>query len=72
MFDKGIQAGIYYLVPLYRQPLYRKLGYDDYLPNSERTAKEVLPLPIHPSLTERDVEYIVESVIDYYDVANLK
>ncbi len=68
LLGKGIQTGIYYPIPINKQPLMRKLGYDDYLPNSERLAQEVLPLPVHPGLTGDDVEYIIESVFSCQEV----
>ena len=40
--------------------VYQNLGYTDNLPNAELAAKEVLSLPIHPGLSERDLKTIVE------------
>ncbi len=59
---KGIATEIYYPLPIHKQPLYQKLGYNDHLPDSERAAKEVLSLPVHPSLTREDLEYIIETL----------
>lgn len=55
---KGIGTGIYYPIPIHKQKLYRDLDFDDSLPVSERLAGEVISLPIHPSVTKKDVEYI--------------
>jgi len=55
----GIGTAVYYPLPVHRQPLYQNLGYNDCLPNSERAAREVLSLPVHPSLTREDLEKIV-------------
>jgi len=62
--EKGIATGIYYPLPIHKQPLYQKLGYNNHLPNSERAAKEVLSLPVHPALTKENLEYIVESLTE--------
>jgi len=62
LIDKGIVTQIYYPLPIYRQPLYQKLGYNDYLPNSEKAASEVLSLPVHPSLTRGQLEYVVDTI----------
>ena len=55
----GITAGIYYPVPVHRQKLYKDLGYDDKLPEAELASKEVLSLPVHPGLSQTDLDTIV-------------
>ena len=59
---KGIDARVYYPIPIHKQPLYQKLGYRDELPVSEKVANEVLSLPVHPALTEGDLEKIVGAI----------
>ena len=56
--EKGIGTGIYYPIPIHRQKLYKDLGYNETLPVSERLANEVISLPIHPSVTMGNLEYI--------------
>lgn len=56
--EKGIGTGIYYPIPIHRQTLYKDLGYNETLPVSERLANEVISLPIHPSVTMGNLEYI--------------
>jgi dTDP-4-amino-4,6-dideoxygalactose transaminase len=56
--EKEIGYGIYYPVPIHKQPLYRKLGYNDILPVSEKMAHQVISLPIHPGVTGKDLDYI--------------
>ena len=59
----GVEVGIYYPIPVHKQPLYRKLGYGDIsLPVSERLAKEVLSLPVHPGVERSDIERIAEVI----------
>ena len=60
--EKGIDTRIHYPLPIHKQPFYQKLGYNDYLPNSEKAAREVLSLPVHPSLTRRDLEDIGQAI----------
>ncbi len=55
---KGIGTGIYYPLPIHKQPLYKNLGYNDSLPVAEKVASEVLSLPVHPSLSKQDIEVI--------------
>lgn len=62
----GIEAVVFYPRPLHRQPLYRDLGYGQQsFPVAERLAEEVLSLPVHPALSEQDLERIVTAVNDW-------
>jgi perosamine synthetase len=61
--EHSIASQIYYVLPIYRQPIYQKLGYDDHLLGAETAAAEVLSLPVHPSLTRGDLDYIVNTII---------
>lgn len=57
--DAGIGTGVYYPIPNHRLPSYdRSLD----LPETERAAREVLSLPVHPALSEPDLEQIVAAV----------
>jgi dTDP-4-amino-4,6-dideoxygalactose transaminase len=60
--QKDIASGLYYPVPIHKQPLYRGLGYNDHLPDSEKAAEEVLSLPVHPGLKKKDLETIVQAL----------
>jgi len=55
----GIGYGIYYPLPLHKQPLYIELGYNDRLPKTEKASEEVVSIPVHPSLKKEDLEYMV-------------
>lgn len=59
----GVGSEVYYPVPVHQQQLYGDLGYGDtHFPVSERAAREVLSLPIHPGLTREDLDTIVAAV----------
>jgi len=60
--EQGVGAEVYYPRPVHQQAPYRDLGYDDCLPVAERASQEVLSLPVHPSLAQADLDYIVEAV----------
>ncbi|MDW8065736.1 MAG: DegT/DnrJ/EryC1/StrS family aminotransferase [Anaerolineae bacterium] len=64
---RGISSEVYYPLPIHRQPLYQKLGYDGDFHEAERAAKEVLSLPVHPALTPSDLEAIVEAVNEFVE-----
>lgn len=61
--EKGIGCAVHYPMPIYKQPLYRKLGFNDVkCPNAEDLSSKVLSLPVHPALTKEDLKYIVEVI----------
>ena len=60
--EKGIGAGIYYPLPIHKQPLYSKMGYRDSLPVSERVSGKVLSLPVHPQVSRRDLDFIIDVI----------
>ncbi len=60
--QKGVGVGVYYPTPIPKQPLYQDLGYRDVLPVAEAASREVLSLPVHPALTQDDLEQIVQAV----------
>ncbi len=62
--EKGIGTGIYYPIPVHKQAVYQRLGYSDKLPSAEKMASEVLSLPVHPSVSTKDLEYIAEIIGD--------
>ena len=64
MTKNKIQSAVYYPVPVYKQKLYLKLGHKECLPITEKFSKEVLSLPVHPSLTKKELDKIV-SVINH-------
>jgi len=61
--DAGVGAFVYYPNPIYKQKYYRDLGYDETLKNVENAAKEVLSIPVHPGVSKKDIETIIEIFI---------
>lgn len=61
--DKGVGAGIYYPKPLHTYPHIAKLGYKvgDF-PVAENLAARVVSLPVHPKVTDEDIEIIAVAV----------
>lgn len=67
--DRGIGTGIHYPIPLHIQKAYRHLGYQKGdLPVAEQLAEEILSLPMFPTLTLRDQEYVLESLLEFLGV----
>ena len=60
--EKGIESKIYFS-PVHLQPYYRTLGFKEgLLPITENVAKEVLSLPLRPTLSDEDIKYIVDVI----------
>lgn len=57
--EHDIGSGVYYPIPNHRLPSLVKFAPGLELLETERAAAEVLSLPVHPSLTEGDLERIV-------------
>ena len=55
----GVGNGVYYPTPIHRLPSF---GLSLDLPTTEQVARECLSLPVHPSLTQADLEKIVSVV----------
>jgi len=63
LLELGVGTAVHYEIPVHRQPLYLDLGYREVsLPEAERASAQVLSLPVHPALTDSDLERIIESV----------
>jgi dTDP-4-amino-4,6-dideoxygalactose transaminase len=66
--DHEIETGIHYPVPIHRQPAWRDaFGEAPRLPCAELVADEILSLPVHPDLTDAEVEHVAESVAAFFD-----
>ena len=57
--QQGVGSGVYYPTPVHALPSF---GLDLDLPETARAAREVISLPVHPSLTQADLETIVGAV----------
>jgi len=57
---KNIEASVYYEFPVHLLPFYKeKFGYKKGMyPESEKAARQVFSLPIHPKVSEKDIEYM--------------
>jgi dTDP-4-amino-4,6-dideoxygalactose transaminase len=60
--EQGIETAVYYPKALHQQPLYQQLGIGGSFPVAERATQEVLSLPVHPALSQDDLERIAAAV----------
>lgn len=59
MTKRGVGNGVYYPIPVHRLPSF---GHSFDLPNTTSAANEVLSIPVHPALSESDLETIVSVI----------
>jgi perosamine synthetase len=64
MHDKGIGAEAYYPIPIHHMPYYRENFNSLSLPETEKAAQQVLSLPIHPGVTEEQIDFIANTLIE--------
>jgi len=58
LLEKGIETGTHYK-PIHQMSLYKK---SIKLPITEKIAKEIVTVPIHPNLTQSQIDYIVKTI----------
>lgn len=63
LLEQGIETGIHYPIPLHLQPAYAWMGLrEGAFPESERAAREVLSLPIHPEMSDDQIDRVCEAL----------
>ncbi len=62
--SKGISVSVHF-IPLYRFSYYKKLSYNikDF-PGSEWVFERTFSLPIYPGMSEKEIDYVTENVLD--------
>jgi dTDP-4-amino-4,6-dideoxygalactose transaminase len=63
----GIGTGIHYPVPLHLTEAYQQLGYPGQgaFPMAEQLAEEILSLPMYAELTDEQIEYTIDAVLNF-------
>lgn len=61
---KGIETRVHYKHPLHELPAYCDYTGPDILSVASSLSRRVLSLPLYPELTDLEVEYIIDQVID--------
>ena len=63
MHEKGIGTEAYYPTPIHQMPYYKENFGKFNLPETEKAAKQVLSLPIHPGVTEEQIDLIAQTFL---------
>lgn len=60
--SKEIMVNLHY-IPVHTQPYYQKMGFKagDY-PNAEQYYREAISIPMHPSLTNDEQDFVIETI----------
>ncbi len=65
--EKGIGTGMHYPVPVHAQTAMQNYnGKQTYLPATEKVCREILSLPMYPEMSEQDVDYVCQSVREFF------
>ena len=65
--DKGIMTKVYF-PPVHLTHFYRKkLNYKTKLPLTEEVSSQVLTLPIYPTLTKEEMDYIIREIKNFFN-----
>jgi dTDP-4-amino-4,6-dideoxygalactose transaminase len=64
--SKNIMCGQHYPIPLHLQPAFQFLNYakGDF-PNCEKLANETLSLPLYPAMTNTQIDFVSENILEY-------
>jgi dTDP-4-amino-4,6-dideoxygalactose transaminase len=61
----GIETIIHYPIPIHKQKAYKEYNSIS-LPISERVARQVLSLPIHPYMEDIEIRYVIENIKKFF------
>ena len=62
LIENGIGVAVYYDPPVHKTPFYQKFSMNNDLQNTNWSSKHVLSLPVHPGVTEMDIQNMVNVI----------
>ena len=62
--ENGVESAVHYPTPLHRQPAFEVYARGVSLPVSEDASDRILSLPVHPYLSEPDLQYVADSALE--------
>jgi perosamine synthetase len=65
LFEKRIGTRISF-PPVHESIFYKKLGYNDNLPNTQNISESALTLPLYPSLSKRELDYVGKTIKKFF------
>jgi dTDP-4-amino-4,6-dideoxygalactose transaminase len=68
--DAGIDTMVYYATPLHLQKAYANASHPaGSFPIAEQLSKEVLSIPIHTTLTDAEIDLVIQKIKDFFALA---
>jgi dTDP-4-amino-4,6-dideoxygalactose transaminase len=68
--DVGIDTMVYYATPMHLQKAYANAAHlAGTFPIAEQLSKEVLSIPIHTTLTDAEIEFVIQKIKDFFALA---
>ena len=68
--SKGIMTRIFFK-PVHKTKFFSKIGYGSLsLPNTEKTSKRILALPMYPTLRKEQISYITDTISEFFEYKN--
>jgi perosamine synthetase len=63
LLKNNIGSEVYYPLPVHKQRYYSEvLRYENTFPEAEKAAAEVLSIPVHPALSQSDLDFIINTI----------
>lgn len=62
----GIQTGIHYPKSIHQTDTFKHLNINKTFPNSEKWNMTTMSLPLHPFLTEKEIQYVIQNIINFF------
>jgi perosamine synthetase len=67
LYSRNIGVNVHY-IPVYYHPYYKGLGYKKGLcPIAEDLYERIITIPLYPKMTDEEVDYVIENVINIID-----
>lgn len=57
--DRGVKTNVHYPIPLHQQPAYATA---QHLPNVEKVVHEIISIPLFPSMTKEEIQYVGDTL----------
>jgi dTDP-4-amino-4,6-dideoxygalactose transaminase len=68
--DAGIDSMVYYATPMHLQKAYANVVHPaGTFPIAEQLSKEVLSIPIHTTLTDAEIDFVIQKIKDFFALA---
>jgi dTDP-4-amino-4,6-dideoxygalactose transaminase len=63
---RGIQTNIHYPTPIHKQAAYKNLFGNISLKKTEEYSRQILSLPIHNYLSQKQIVYVCQSIKEFF------